>query len=502
MASNTLNQPLLQDGEQEQSRVPEWARKAGIKCCKYFGLVALVFFMIVGIIQLITYNFALFGCSASKLQDYAFPGGGTSTSGGPAYNLVPQLALLIERDPVWWGSGYDLFPSDAASTISGASTGFFYKTWGPLFNTYAYEDTATSRVTLYMRQRFPQSYLFMSHVIARCDGQGPSVIVTEGSGGFIMNRIRALFKMNQGYHFQVWLDNEMVGVAQEIGQHGSGIPSILFRNASGSTMGSSTLQSRHFHGNKDEWLVTNEEDTAIPYYANAALTLQYAFHVHNHMSKKVDDLIKDRDAKKDSVFAAEGDSTDAKVLQSTDSDLAQSQIVATQEKSPTSAASEETAEKKATAFLASAPVSEAATDSKEEQAPKEDGETAADKKSAATEEPKDKEAVAAKSPEPQTPTEQPQQAQQEQQRERAEGEKWREVGEEEEAKYRGKEQREREHREEGLEEGREFNEEDKYRHEREEDSKKAVEEPADKKEESKKEEVEPAKDDATSKVVV
>mmetsp|Transcript_18783 Transcript_18783/g.33976 ORF Transcript_18783/g.33976 Transcript_18783/m.33976 type:complete len:345 (-) Transcript_18783:85-1119(-) len=158
-----------------------------------------------------------------------------------------------------------------------------------------------------MRQRFPQSYLFMSHVIARCDGNGPSVIVTEGSGGFIVNRIRALFKMNQGYHFQVWVDDTFVGVAQEIGQHGSGVPSILFRNSTGATMGSSTLQSRHFHGSKDEWLVTNEKDTKIPFYANAALTLNYAFHIHNHDVGKKDHPLKDD---KPSLEAIVGDQTE------------------------------------------------------------------------------------------------------------------------------------------------------------------------------------------------
>mmetsp|Transcript_43188 Transcript_43188/g.99567 ORF Transcript_43188/g.99567 Transcript_43188/m.99567 type:complete len:478 (-) Transcript_43188:117-1550(-) len=299
---SSASAPLLANEGGGESRVPESVKKGCKKCLLYVLGVLLVIFAIAGIIQLICYNFALMGCSASKLRGYNFPGGGKSDLGGATYNLVPKVSLLIERDPVWWGSGYDLFPSDSASTISGATTGFFYKTWGPLFNTYAYEDTATSQVTMYMRQRFPQSYLFMSHVIARCDGNGPSVIVTEGSGGFIVNRIRALFKMNQGYHFQVWVDNTFVGVAQEIGQHGSGIPSILFRNSTGSTMGSSTLQSRHFHGSKDEWLVTNEEDTKIPFYANAALTLNYAFHVHNHNTKGKEDL---KDKAKD--FVATGD---------------------------------------------------------------------------------------------------------------------------------------------------------------------------------------------------
>ena len=107
---------------------------------------------------------ALFGCGPSRLNGYNYPGGGTSDYGGPEYNLIPKESMLVEREAAWWGDGFDVFPANkGSSTLQGAQTGFFFRIKGPLFNTYGYEDTESSKITMYMRQRFPQSYFYMAH---------------------------------------------------------------------------------------------------------------------------------------------------------------------------------------------------------------------------------------------------------------------------------------------------------------------------------------------------
>lgn len=77
-------------------------------------------------------------CSASSLTGYEYPGGGTD-------DLVPRNSLLVEREPAWWGDSFINIPADDAGQPLGASTGVIFKTRGPIFNTYVYQERTAAR---------------------------------------------------------------------------------------------------------------------------------------------------------------------------------------------------------------------------------------------------------------------------------------------------------------------------------------------------------------------
>eukprot|EP00401_Gymnodinium_catenatum_P019791 CAMPEP_0117617182 /NCGR_PEP_ID=MMETSP0784-20121206/85464_1 /TAXON_ID=39447 /ORGANISM="" /LENGTH=272 /DNA_ID=CAMNT_0005421023 /DNA_START=208 /DNA_END=1022 /DNA_ORIENTATION=+ len=247
------------------------------KLIKYGGIGCggcfLVCFIGAWILQGFMYWYATIGCSARTLNGYSYPGGGVSDHGGPEYNLVPRIALLAERSPSFWGQAFDSIPSNEASAVGDAPSGTWWRTWGPIYNTYTYEDVANSKVTIYMRRNLLR--LGMSHRIERCDGQSPHITFTEGSNYF-MNRIRSLFGMNQGMTFKIYMDNDLVGLAEETSR---GFDSVTFRdvrNSTGALMGSSILKERHFHGAYDLWLAKSEAWGSLPYWVLDAATLLFA----------------------------------------------------------------------------------------------------------------------------------------------------------------------------------------------------------------------------------
>jgi len=208
-------------------------------------------------------------------------GGGVSDAGGANWNIVPKIALLAEREPMWYGLAFDVYPSNLASSAEGAQTGTWWRTWGPLFYTYTYEDLDNSKTTVYMRRNLLR--LGMSHRINRCDNKEPYVTFDEGAG-FFMNRIRVLFGMNQGMNFKIYLGDELVGQAEE---HAIGHPSMIFRSdPNGTNEGSSLLTSRDYNSKFDQWLLTNTEQAPWPYYVTNAATLMFAMSIVNHKGSK------------------------------------------------------------------------------------------------------------------------------------------------------------------------------------------------------------------------
>ncbi|CAE8740003.1 unnamed protein product [Polarella glacialis] len=174
-------------------------------------------------------------------------------------------------------AAFDVIPSNEASTVAAAPAGTWWRTWGPIFATYTYEDVANSRTTVYMRRNLLR--MGSSHTIARCDGQGPKVTFTEGSN-FLANRVRKVMGMNQGMTFKIFMDDKLVAVAEETSH---GFESLTFREEdSGRSESSSVLKERHFHGLYDLWLVKNDEKSILPNYVASATTLLLAFHTINH----------------------------------------------------------------------------------------------------------------------------------------------------------------------------------------------------------------------------
>mmetsp|Transcript_36271 Transcript_36271/g.76187 ORF Transcript_36271/g.76187 Transcript_36271/m.76187 type:complete len:373 (+) Transcript_36271:94-1212(+) len=261
--------------EDEPPTCKQMCVKAAKKGCMGLGCCALIVFILAWALQGIIFWWATTasGCSAKSLADYSYPGGETSDAGGGSFNLVPKISLLAERKPMWYGQAFDIIPSNEASSVADAPTGVWWRTWGPWFYTYTYEDVANSKTTVFMRQKLLR--LGQSHEIVRCDGQGPRVLFTEGAN-FFANRIRHLLGMNQGLSFKIYIDNELVAIAEETS---AGFQSLTFRSEKGEKYASSILQDRHFHGTFDQWLDKNSEKSPIPYYVTEAATLLYAFHV-------------------------------------------------------------------------------------------------------------------------------------------------------------------------------------------------------------------------------
>ncbi|CAE8627636.1 unnamed protein product [Polarella glacialis] len=271
--------PLLPEGGGAEPTTKDQLKKGLRVCLLYLGTVFLVVFILAWCIQVFMYWVATnaSGCSASALEGYDYPGGGVSEAGGASFNILPGISLLAEREPMWYGAAFDVIPSNEASTVAAAPAGTWWRTWGPIFATYTYEDVANSRTTVYMRRNLLR--MGSSHTIARCDGQGPKVTFTEGSN-FLANRVRKVMGMNQGMTFKIFMDDKLVAVAEETSH---GFESLTFREEdSGRSESSSVLKERHFHGLYDLWLVKNDEKSILPNYVASATTLLLAFHTINH----------------------------------------------------------------------------------------------------------------------------------------------------------------------------------------------------------------------------
>ncbi|CAK9084613.1 ELMO domain-containing protein C [Durusdinium trenchii] len=190
-----------------------------------------------------------------------------------SFNLLPAIHLLAERSPNWYGSAFDVIPSNEASTVAAAPVGTWWQTWGPIFPIYTYEDVANSQTTVVMRRKLLR--LGQSHVIQRCDGEGPVIYFTEGMN-FFSNRVRKILG-------RAAVRSERVKETQQ------GFQSITFRGVeSRKELASSVLQERHFHGKFDLWLVQNhKKDLILPDYVASATTLLYAFFTLHQDRRKV-----------------------------------------------------------------------------------------------------------------------------------------------------------------------------------------------------------------------
>jgi len=113
--------------------------------------------------------------------------------------------------------------------------------------------------------------LGMSHRIGRCDGKGVDYTFNEGTNWF-SNRVRHVFGLNQAFTFKLYAGDKLVGMIQETNK---GTPSLTVSSQDGDEYGSAVLQMRHFHGDKDLWLVKNDKDTEVPYYVPQAVAVLF-----------------------------------------------------------------------------------------------------------------------------------------------------------------------------------------------------------------------------------
>uniref|UniRef100_A0A7S4SPQ6 Uncharacterized protein n=1 Tax=Alexandrium monilatum TaxID=311494 RepID=A0A7S4SPQ6_9DINO len=268
--------PLIPPNESDASAAPVEGQSTMKRVLKVCGLGCggcfLVVFILAWMLQALMYAWAtsLSGCRPGALQGFNYDGDAPKDE-DPAYNLMPRVTLLTERSPRKFIMPFYVFPSNQASTIAGGQVGTWWRTWGPIFYTYTYEDMS-SKTTIYMRKNLLR--LGSSHRIARCDGKEPFVTFTEGSNWF-SNRVRTALGYNQAMTFKIYSGDDLVGFAEEATGE---VPSLTFRNSKNDFLGTSVLLDPNFHGTKAHWLVKNNRTGPFPYFVPNAASLLYAFH--------------------------------------------------------------------------------------------------------------------------------------------------------------------------------------------------------------------------------
>jgi len=238
------------------------------------------------------------GCSASALEGYNYPGASWTCPPGvappinragwaaamngtnacaqtPADNVVPGIALLLERAPQYTGQSFEVYhATEGNAQIDRAPVGAWWRTWGPWFWTYSYEDLQHSMTTLYMRPTvMGMMGLYSETRIMRCDGQGDVWFFGEGAN-WMSNRIRTLFAMQRESSFKVYKGGDKFATALET-FHGT--KSITFKTQTDDPLGSAVLVENSGHAH-DLWSVHLADNVDIhklpPYYVmNAAATL-------------------------------------------------------------------------------------------------------------------------------------------------------------------------------------------------------------------------------------
>merc|ERR1712046_38479 len=193
-----LEKPLLDCAGLSGECCGQWKTKSPLnprqQCCTLCMVILALWLLFGSIAQFICFHFATLKCGAAP-DDYRFPGGEVSDYGNASYNLMPQNGWLVEQDHTMWGMKFGVLTKKEGPRL----VGVWYRTGGPFFSTYTYQDAEYSQPTIYMRASV-QSILFgyLDDYVMRCDGQGSSLRLSEG-GHYFSNRIRHLLHMNQGF---------------------------------------------------------------------------------------------------------------------------------------------------------------------------------------------------------------------------------------------------------------------------------------------------------------
>lgn len=262
-----------------------WNRKQ--QCCCLLSIFLFIYFVLFGIIQWIMFHFATSNCGALP-SDYNFPGGGArclseKNCTGPEDNLLPRNAIIQESEPSIYGEVFDVMNATSVGTIGGAPVGTWFRTWGPWFYTYTYQDTLNSKATVYMRPTLLGMTGAMSEVKAmRCDGKGDVLKFTEGTA-VISNWFREFFHTNTGKTMKMLVNGKRVGEAEETFGGEFGTNSISFRTLS--TDQAQTFGSLILKRNEHMWVLKDEWNAPIPYWMTNAVAVNFAFKIKVHVAK-------------------------------------------------------------------------------------------------------------------------------------------------------------------------------------------------------------------------
>jgi len=262
------------------------------KAAKYCGGLIVVGMLVLCLVQLITWEVGNGGCSASKVAAYDYSTWPTdsdelkSKDHNASFNVLSKYVSLVDNKPVfrWWMpqawfgmESLTVYASTRNAAAAVGTTGNFWRTQGPLFNTYVYENEAGQQL---LTGREKLLTLGISHAFWKCDGTGPVIIVAEGMA-WLGNRMRSFFGTSQGFKFNVYVGDEFVGYAQETGNRFNPAISFTTTGANGQVkeFASSTLNDRHFHGSQDQWYIRSSDWSPVPYYAPVFTTLILAIRV-------------------------------------------------------------------------------------------------------------------------------------------------------------------------------------------------------------------------------
>jgi len=250
--------------------------------CTVCGGILFCYLVVGSIIQFFCFHFATLKCS-SLPDDYSFPGGGHGQYGGPEIQLIARRSMVVERDPMWYGAAFDVYNATEVGTIAGAPIGVWYRTWGPYFSTYTYQDVLNSQPTVYMRSSIAGMFLYNEDWVMRCDGKGTPMRLTEGAN-WVGNRIRHVMGANQGFTFNIWKGGKIVATAEET-FHGA--KSMTFRNITTKQApefaSSVKMQNQGSEAGKNyaRWFTKNDYGSSIPFWQTNAFCTLYAFRIYN-----------------------------------------------------------------------------------------------------------------------------------------------------------------------------------------------------------------------------
>lgn len=233
-------------------------------CCgKWLSIIFLVTTLLLVSYQAAKYYYAVMGCSPGNLKHYDYPFG--------TVNLLPQYAVLVEQQKIWHDS-FAVYPADVDGLMKGGSIGQFYRIWGPIFYTYAYQ-TIESNTLLWIRPALisiGDAYLF-----ERCDDKGGRWEFGEGVH-YLENMVRSVFGMFVTAEYNVYNGSTLKAISQKVGQGGQS--QVIFAEyTSGNQIASGLLNDRHYHGQYDKWFVEDKKTSLLPAYVTQSITVLAAF---------------------------------------------------------------------------------------------------------------------------------------------------------------------------------------------------------------------------------
>lgn len=265
-------------------------------CCSQRGcgvglsILLLVLVLCVAALQYFLYEWGMgFKCGPKHLEHYDFPGGGEE-------ELLDDEVILTIDHGSRWGWAAEVYPAREGRKTGAASTGKIWRTWGPIWYTYAYQDNQ-GKYTFVARDR-PIS-LGGSHWLMRCDGQGnSSSFVYNVGGNLIWNDIYYLLGSQITSTYDIWKGGYWTGTkeatVQRAGNLGADANSQLNFNMIGEDNRFATgnlLQTNH--NNHKEWYVMNNQlarnsTQRVPHWVPTMITSMFAIHLSEKFQGHVD----------------------------------------------------------------------------------------------------------------------------------------------------------------------------------------------------------------------